>query len=132
MWAETPSNPTLAIVDIAAVAAVAHGRAARLVVDNTFATPYLQQPLSLGADLVVHSTTKYLGGHSDVVGGFVATNDAEPGRTDRLLPERRRRACRDPSTATWCCAGSRPWRCGWTATAPTPPPWWTPWPRIRP
>jgi cystathionine gamma-synthase len=77
VWAETPSNPTLAIVDIAAVAAVAHGRAARLVVDNTFATPYLQQPLSLGADLVVHSTTKYLGGHSDVVGGFVATNDAE-------------------------------------------------------
>ncbi len=77
VWVETPSNPTLAIVDIAAVAALAHARSARLVVDNTFATPYLQQPLGLGADLVVHSTTKYLGGHSDVVGGFVATNDPE-------------------------------------------------------
>jgi cystathionine gamma-synthase len=77
VWVETPSNPALSIVDIAAVAAFAHERGARLVVDNTFATPYLQQPLSLGADLVVHSTTKYLGGHSDVVGGFVATNDAD-------------------------------------------------------
>ena len=63
-------------MDIATAAALAHERGARLVVDNTFATPYLQQPLRLGADLVVHSTTKYLGGHSDVVGGFVATNDA--------------------------------------------------------
>jgi cystathionine gamma-synthase len=77
VWVETPSNPALSIVDIAGVAEVAHERGARLVVDNTFATPYLQQPLGLGADLVVHSTTKYLGGHSDVVGGFVATNDAE-------------------------------------------------------
>ena len=77
VWVETPSNPTLAIVDIAEVAAIAHARSARLVVDNTLATPYLQQPLDLGADLVVHSTTKYLGGHSDVVGGFVATNDPE-------------------------------------------------------
>jgi cystathionine gamma-synthase len=77
LWLETPSNPTLSIVDIRAVAAFAHERGALVVVDNTFATPYLQQPLALGADLVVHSTTKYLGGHSDVVGGFVATNDAE-------------------------------------------------------
>jgi cystathionine gamma-synthase len=76
VWVETPSNPALSIVDIAGVAAFAHERRARLVVDNTFATPYLQQPLHLGADVVVHSTTKYLGGHSDVVGGFVATNDA--------------------------------------------------------
>src|SRR4029434_263583 len=68
-------NPALAIVDIAAVAEVAHAHGARLVVDNTFATPYLQQPLALGADVVVHSSTKYLGGHSDVVGGFVATDD---------------------------------------------------------
>jgi cystathionine gamma-synthase len=75
VWAETPTNPTLNVVDIAAVAEVAHAHGARLVVDNTFATPYLQQPLALGADAVVHSTTKYLGGHSDVVGGFVATND---------------------------------------------------------
>ncbi|HEY3811194.1 MAG TPA: cystathionine gamma-synthase [Acidimicrobiales bacterium] len=76
VWVETPSNPMLSIVDIAAVARVAHEREALVVVDNTFATPYLQQPLALGADVVVHSTTKYLGGHSDVVGGFVATDDA--------------------------------------------------------
>jgi cystathionine gamma-synthase len=77
VWAETPSNPTLSLVDIEAVAEVAHRRGAHLVVDNTFATPYLQKPLTLGADLVVHSATKYLGGHSDVVGGFVATGDDE-------------------------------------------------------
>ncbi|MGH9259163.1 MAG: PLP-dependent transferase, partial [Acidimicrobiales bacterium] len=69
VWAETPTNPAMAIVDIAAVAEVAHEHDAWLVVDNTFATPYLQQPLALGADVVVHSATKYLGGHSDVVGG---------------------------------------------------------------
>jgi cystathionine gamma-synthase len=77
VWAETPTNPAMAIVDIAAVAEVAHQRGARLVVDSTFATPYLQQPLALGADVVVHSATKYLGGHSDVVGGCVITDDAE-------------------------------------------------------
>jgi cystathionine gamma-synthase len=76
VWVETPTNPLLMVVDIAAIATIAHERAAILVVDNTFATPALQQPLTLGADLVVHSTTKYIGGHSDVVGGFVATNDA--------------------------------------------------------
>jgi cystathionine gamma-synthase len=75
VWVETPSNPLLRIADIAALAEFVHARGALLVVDNTFATPYLQQPLSLGADVVVHSTTKYLGGHSDVVGGFVATSD---------------------------------------------------------
>ena len=77
VWVETPTNPMLTVVDIAAVAEAAHGHGARLVVDNTFATPYLQTPLTLGADAVVHSSTKYLGGHSDVVGGFVATNDDE-------------------------------------------------------
>ena len=70
-----PTNPAMAVVDIAAVAEVAHDHGALLVVDNTFATPYLQQPLALGADVVVHSSTKYLGGHSDVVGGFAALND---------------------------------------------------------
>ncbi|MGH7642674.1 MAG: cystathionine gamma-synthase [Candidatus Dormibacteria bacterium] len=75
VWVETPSNPLLAVVDIPAVAQFVHRRGARLVVDNTFATPYLQSPLPLGADIVVHSTTKYLGGHSDAVGGFVALND---------------------------------------------------------
>jgi len=77
VWAETPTNPRLGIVDIEALAATVHALGGRLVVDNTFATPYLQQPLSLGADVVVHSTTKYLGGHSDVVGGVVAVNDAD-------------------------------------------------------
>ncbi|MFN2615433.1 MAG: cystathionine gamma-synthase [Actinomycetota bacterium] len=76
VWIETPTNPLLRIVDIEAVASFARERGALVVVDNTFATPYLQQPLSLGADVVVHSTTKYLGGHSDVVGGCVALNDA--------------------------------------------------------
>ena len=75
VWLETPTNPLLNIVDVEAAAEAAHARGALVVVDNTFATPYLQQPLALGADLVVHSTTKYLGGHSDVVGGFVAAND---------------------------------------------------------
>ncbi|HEU0248189.1 MAG TPA: cystathionine gamma-synthase [Gaiellaceae bacterium] len=75
VWLETPTNPALNIVDIAAASAVAHEVGALVVVDNTFASPYLQQPLALGADIALHSTTKYLGGHSDVVGGFVATND---------------------------------------------------------
>jgi len=77
VWLETPSNPLLAVVDIRAVADFTHAKGARLVVDNTFATPYLQRPLLLGADAVVHSTTKYLGGHSDVVGGFAAVNDPD-------------------------------------------------------
>jgi cystathionine beta-lyase/cystathionine gamma-synthase len=71
VWVETPTNPLLQIIDIAAVAELAHKAGALLAVDNTFASPYLQQPLKLGADIVVHSTTKYLGGHSDVVGGAV-------------------------------------------------------------
>ena len=77
VWVETPTNPMLSIVDIAATADAAHTAGALVVVDNTFATPYLQNPLALGADAVVHSSTKYLGGHSDVVGGFVAVNDDE-------------------------------------------------------
>ncbi|MGP4003223.1 cystathionine gamma-synthase [Streptomyces sp. 8N706] len=75
IWVETPSNPLLGITDIAAVADVARGAGVRFVVDNTFASPYLQQPLALGADIVVHSTTKYMGGHSDVVGGALVVND---------------------------------------------------------
>jgi cystathionine gamma-synthase len=77
VWTETPSNPMLLIVDVEKLARLTHQHGARLVVDNTFATPYLQQPLALGADVVVHSMTKYLGGHSDVVGGFLATDDPE-------------------------------------------------------
>jgi cystathionine gamma-synthase len=75
VWAETPTNPALAVVDITALAEIAHAHDALLVIDNTFATPYLQQPLALGADVVVHSSTKYLGGHSDVVGGCIAVDD---------------------------------------------------------
>ncbi|MEY2398135.1 MAG: cystathionine gamma-synthase [Actinomycetota bacterium] len=75
VWCESPTNPTLATVDIAAVATAAHAAGAVLVVDNTFATPVLQQPLGLGADVVVHSSTKYLGGHSDVVGGALVLDD---------------------------------------------------------
>ena len=77
LWLETPSNPLMKITDIAALAELAHSVGAIVVVDNTFATPYLQQPLVLGADVVVHSTTKYLGGHSDVLGGAIVTNDDE-------------------------------------------------------
>ncbi len=77
VWMETPTNPLLNIGDIEAVAAVAHEAGALLVVDNTFASPYLQQPLTLGADVVVHSTTKYCGGHSDVVGGALVVRDLE-------------------------------------------------------
>jgi len=77
IWCESPTNPLLGIADIAALADIAHGAGASLVVDNTFASPYLQTPLALGADVVVHSTTKYLGGHSDVVGGALVTDDGE-------------------------------------------------------
>jgi cystathionine gamma-synthase len=82
VWLETPTNPLLNIVDIRAAAEAAHEAGAMVVVDNTFATPYLQRPLDLGADIVLHSMTKYLGGHSDTVGGFVATND--PTVAERL------------------------------------------------
>jgi cystathionine gamma-synthase len=79
VWCETPTNPLLTVADIAGLATIAHEAGARLVVDNTFASPYLQQPLALGADVVVHSTTKYLGGHSDVIGGALVTADPELG-----------------------------------------------------
>jgi cystathionine gamma-synthase len=75
IWVETPTNPLLGVADIAALAEIAHAAGALLIVDNTFASPYLQQPLSLGADVVVHSTTKYCGGHSDVVGGALVVDD---------------------------------------------------------
>jgi len=82
VWLETPTNPLLNVIDIRAAAEAAHAAGAMVVVDNTFATPYLQRPLELGADIVVHSTTKYLGGHSDIIGGFAATND--PTVAERL------------------------------------------------
>src|SRR5438477_9695053 len=85
VWVETPTNPLLNVVDIRRAAQAAHAAGAILAVDNTFATPYLQQPLALGADLAVHSTTKYLGGHSDVIGGAVATNDDSLAERLRFL-----------------------------------------------
>ncbi|HEX9435838.1 MAG TPA: PLP-dependent transferase, partial [Candidatus Limnocylindria bacterium] len=77
VWIESPTNPLLKVVDIAAVAEIAHKAGALAVVDNTFASPYLQQPIGLGADIVLHSTTKYIGGHSDVVGGALVGTDEE-------------------------------------------------------
>ena len=77
LWLETPTNPLLQLVDIQAVAAIAHRHNVQVVVDNTFSSPYFQQPLDLGADMVLHSTTKYINGHSDVVGGIVVSNDEE-------------------------------------------------------
>ncbi len=94
VWVETPSNPLLNVVDIRRAADAAHAAGALLVVDNTFASPYLQQPLDLGADLVLHSTTKYLGGHSDVVGGFVAHERRRARRTPLLPAEVARRDAR--------------------------------------
>jgi cystathionine gamma-synthase len=85
VWIETPTNPMLMVVDIAQIAASAHARGALVVVDNTFATPYLQLPLHEGADIVVHSATKYLGGHSDVVGGFLALDDDARAEELRFL-----------------------------------------------
>jgi cystathionine gamma-synthase len=85
LWVETPTNPLLNVFDIAALSEIAHERGARVVVDNTFATPALQRPLTLGADVVVHSTTKYLGGHSDVVGGAVVTDDDDLAGQVRFL-----------------------------------------------
>ena len=95
----------LTVVDIRGVCAVAHERGARVVVDNTFATPYLQRPLEHGADLVVHSATKYLGGHSDVVGGFAVTRDPAIASVSASCRTPRRGAGR--STATWRSAASR-------------------------
>jgi cystathionine gamma-synthase len=85
LWIETPTNPLMKVVDIAAVAAAGHAHGALVVVDNTFASPALQQPLPLGADVVVHSATKYLGGHSDVLGGVVVTSDPDLAVRVRFL-----------------------------------------------
>ena len=145
VWLETPTNPLLTCIDIEAVAAVAHEHGALVVVDNTFATPYLQQPLTLGADIVVHSATKYLGGHSDVVGGFVAVDDdaladrlrftqnaagAVPGAV-RLLPRAARREDarrahgpplrQRPRRSSTCSSGTRPSSGCCTRSCPTTP-----------
>ena len=117
---ETPTNPLLGIADIDALAAVAHDAGALLVVDNTFAAPYLQQPLALGADVVVHSTTKYCGGHSDVVGGALVVADDGLGRGARLPPERHGRGGRAVRRLADPARPARPSAYGWTGTATTP------------
>jgi len=98
VWCESPTNPLLGIADIAALADLAHTAGAKLVVDNTFASPYLQTPLALGADVVVHSTTKYLGGHSDVVGGALVTDNSE--LAEGLAFGRKTRRARCPGRST--------------------------------
>jgi cystathionine gamma-synthase len=118
IWAETPSNPLMKIVDLAALAEIAHETGAQLIVDGTFATPALQRPLELGADAVLHATTKYLGGHSDVQGGAVIfrerkDSDAVVTSATSWAPSPRR------STRGSCCAGCARSRAGWSATAPT-------------
>ena len=122
VWCETPTNPLLGIADIAALAEIAHGAGARLVVDNTFASPYLQQPLALGADVVVHSTTKYLGGHSDVVGGALVVGRPELGERLRF----QQNATGAVAGPFDCVAGPARHQdagaCAWTATATTPRP----------
>ena len=118
VWVETPTNPLLKIVDISAVVRLAAAAGAMTVVDNTFATPFLQRPLELGADLVLHSATKYLGGHSDVVGGLLATRRAdlaERSPSTRTPPVR----CLRHSTAGSSSAACAPWRCAWSGHQPT-------------
>ncbi|BCB79833.1 hypothetical protein Pflav_062430 [Phytohabitans flavus] len=119
IWVETPTNPLLNIADIAALAALAREHGARLVVDNTFASPYLQQPISLGADVVVHSTTKYVGGHSDVVGGALVV--ADPGLGDELAYNQNAMgAINGPFDAWLTLRGCARWASAWTGTATTP------------
>jgi len=117
LWLETPSNPMLKIFDIAKIAEIAHAAKIPLLVDNTFATPMLQRPLDLGADMVLHSATKYLNGHSDVVAGAVMTRSA------CTSCRRRSAACRARSTATWFSGGSRRWACGCGSMSRAPRAW---------
>ncbi len=131
LWLESPTNPLLEVADLAALATVAHEHDAVVVVDNTFATPLLQRPLDLGADVVVHSVTKFLSGHSDVVLGAVVAG------TRRCWPRCRPTArCTAPSPArwrrSWRCAGCGRCRCGWSARRPAPPTWPAAWAPTRP
>ena len=125
VWVETPTNPTLNVVDIAAV--VARTGDAFVAVDNTFATPVYQRPLELGADAVVHSTTKYLGGHSDAVGGAVDRTDDARARGRALRPERGRRGARPARLLPRAPRACARCTCGWRRTprtrAPSPSSW---------
>ena len=115
VWIETPTNPLMSLVDLGAVAALARRAGAITICDNTFLSPYFQRPLDFGIDVVVHSTTKYINGHSDVVGGAIVERP-RVGRASRVT-------CKTPwapapvrRTASWCCAGSRHWPCAWRST----------------
>jgi cystathionine gamma-synthase len=119
LWIETPSNPLMKITDIAALVEIGHSIGAVVVVDNTFASPYLQQPLSFGADVVVHSTTKYLGGHSDVLGGAVIVNSDELAEKIGFLQFGVAR-CPVPSMPGSPCVASRRSPCESTVTRRTP------------
>jgi cystathionine beta-lyase/cystathionine gamma-synthase len=118
---EIVSNPLLKVADLPALAALAHEAGAALVVDATFATPYLCRPLELGADYVVHSATKYLAGHGDVLAGVVACSAARA--LDLSLRQRLLGANLGPQEPGWPYAGSRPCRCACASSAPTPPRW---------
>jgi cystathionine gamma-synthase len=122
VWVETPTNPLLGIADIEALAGVAREAGALLVVDNTFASPYLQQPLSLGADIVVHSTTKYCGGHSDVVGGAVVVRDLDLAEKI-AFHHNAMGGVAGPFDAWLTLRGLQPWPSGWTGTATTRSRW---------
>lgn len=123
---ETPTNPYLKILDIAALSTIARAHGALVAVDNTFASPYGQQPLRWGADLVVHSTTKYLGGHSDVGGGAVVV-DSDDLHATLKFHQNAVGAVPGPSTAGWCYAASRRWRSGCGSTRPTRRRWPDSW-----
>ena len=115
VYIETPTNPLMALTDFAAISKVCPRKKVEVVVDNTFMSPYFQQPIALGADMVVHSTTKFLNGHSDGLGGVVVCT--RPSRPRNWLSYRKQRArfCR-PSNAGWCCAALRRWPCAWSST----------------
>ena len=118
IWVETPTNPLLKLVDLERVAAIARQRGILAVADNTFASPYVQRPLEFGFDIVVHSTTKYLNGHSDMVGGVAVVGEQRgAARAARVPAERGRRASRGRSIPSWRCAASRRWRCAWSGIA---------------
>ena len=112
LFLETPSNPLLKITDLAGAAALARERGIVTLVDNTFMTPYFQRPLDLGCDIVLHSGTKFLNGHSDVICGFAVVRDPELAKRIRFI-QNAFGAILGPRIRGWCCGGSRPSRCGW-------------------
>ena len=110
VYIETPTNPLMGLTDIAAVSEIAHKRGCEVVVDNTFMSPYFQQPIRFGADMVMHSTTKFLNGHSDGLGGVLVCTTAIRPRSWPSCRKLRAPSCR-PSSAGWSCAEPRRWRC---------------------